>query len=97
MSFVVIAKWTAKPGQEREVAEVLARLVAPSSAEPGCLAYIVHRAINDRQTFVLYERYVDQAGYEAHGASSHFQELAVARGFPLLVSRERMFLEPDED
>jgi quinol monooxygenase YgiN len=39
------------------------------------------------------EQYVDKAAFEAHGASPHFQELALGKLFGLMESRERSFYE----
>jgi quinol monooxygenase YgiN len=94
MSYVVCAKWTAQPGHEAEVRACIEALVAPSRAEPGSLSYIPHEDPDDPRVFLLYEEYVDEAAYQAHGASPHFQELAVGRAIPLLQSRERTFWRP---
>jgi quinol monooxygenase YgiN len=94
MSYVVCAKWTAQPGHEAEVRACIEALVAPSRAEPGLLAYVPHEDPEDPSVFFIYEEYVDEAAYQAHGASAHFQELAVGRAIPLLQSRERTFWRP---
>ncbi len=94
MTYVVCAKWTAKPGHEAEVRECIAALVEPSRAEPGSLMYIPHDDPEDPRVFFFYEQYVDEAGYQAHAESEHFQRLGPGRAFPLLESRERMFLRP---
>ncbi len=91
MTYVVVAKWTAKAGEEDAVAAELAQLIAPTRAEPGNLAYQVHRDPEDPRVFLLYERYVDEAAYKAHGASPHFQHHAVERSFDRLADRERGF------
>ena len=93
MPYAVIAYWTAKPGEEAPVAAALAELVAPSRAEPGNLAYQVHRDPADPHRFVIYELYVDEAAYKAHGESEHFQRHAVGAAFDHLAAREREFLE----
>jgi quinol monooxygenase YgiN len=94
MTYVVCAKWTAQPGHEAEVRACIEALVEPSRAEPGTLTYVPHEDPDDPRVFFLYEEYADEAAYQAHGASPHFQELAVGRAIPLLESRERMFLRP---
>ena len=93
MSYAVIACWTARDGEEDAVAAALAAMVAPSRAEPGNLAYQVHRDPEDGRRFVLYELYADAAAYEAHGESEHFQRHAVGDAFDRLAAREREFLE----
>lgn len=94
MSYVVLAKWVAREGRAEEVARTIADLVPPSRSEPGCIVYEPMRIIDDEHTFLLYEVYLDEEAYKAHGASEHFQRIAVERGFPLLERRERMFAEP---
>ncbi len=92
MAYVVIAYWTAKEGEEDAVAAALTALTEPSRAEPGNLAYVVHRDPADPRRFVIYERYVDAAAFEAHGASEHFKHHGLEDGIPRLEFREREFL-----
>jgi quinol monooxygenase YgiN len=92
MAYVVIARWTAKEGEEDAVAAALSQLVEPSRTEPGNLAYVVHRDPEDGRRFVIYESYVDADGYAAHADSDHFRRLGIEDGIPRLASREREFL-----
>jgi quinol monooxygenase YgiN len=78
MTYVLIAKWTAKEGEE---------------AEPGCLMWQLHRDPENSRVFVVYEQYVDTAALEAHGASEHFRRYALEDAIPRLESRERAFYE----
>ena len=91
MPYVVVAKWTAKPGEEGAVASALAQLIAPSRAEPGNLLYEVNRDPENPGAFLLYEQYADADAYAAHGASPHFQEHAVGFAFDRLAAREREY------
>jgi quinol monooxygenase YgiN len=91
MDYVVVAKWTAKEDEQDAVAAELAQMIEPSRAEPGNLAYQVHRDPEDPCVFLIYERYVDEAAYAAHGASEYFQRHAVERSFARLAGRERGF------
>ena len=94
MSYVVIARWTAKEGSEDAVAAAIGKLVDPSRAEAGCLQYRAHRSTSERRTFLLYEEYVDEASYGLHAESEHFKRHALGEGIPLLESREREFFVP---
>jgi autoinducer 2-degrading protein len=94
MTYVVIAQWTAQPGQEAAVREALLELTEQSRAEPGSLTYQPHEDPTDPRTFVIYEEYVDQAAFQAHADSDHFRRIALERAIPLLESRERLFLAP---
>ncbi|MGH2873146.1 MAG: putative quinol monooxygenase [Solirubrobacteraceae bacterium] len=92
MAFVIIARWVARPGEEETVATAIDALIEPSRAEPGNLAYEPHRDPADPCVFLLYERYVDEAAYRAHGESEHFRRHGVP-ALPLLAARERSFYE----
>jgi quinol monooxygenase YgiN len=92
MAYVVIARWTAKEGEEDAVEAALSQLIEPSRAEPGNLTYVVHRDPEDARRFVVYESYVDADGYAAHADSDHFRRLGIEDGIPRLASREREFL-----
>lgn len=91
MAYVVAAKWTAKAGEEDAVAAAIEQLIEPSRREPGNLMYLPHRDPTDPRVFFLYEQYVDEAGYLAHGQSEHFKAHAVEDAIPRLESRERTF------
>jgi quinol monooxygenase YgiN len=92
MAYVVLARWVARDGEEEAVAAVIDQLIGPTRAEPGNLVYQAHRDPADPHVFVLYEAYVDEAAYAAHGASDHFRRLAIEDGIPRLAARERQFL-----
>lgn len=93
MAFVVLAKWIAKPGEEDAVAAAIGALVEPSRAEPGNLVYEPHRDPANPRVFMLYEQYVDEDGYTAHGASEHFKRHGFGDAIPRLEAREREFYE----
>jgi quinol monooxygenase YgiN len=93
MAFVVVAKWTAKPGEEDAVAAAVQKLLAPSRAEPGNLFYQPHRDPANPRVFYFYEQYVDEDGYKAHGESAHFQEIGFGDAIPRLEERHREFYE----
>ena len=97
MAYVVIARWTAKEGEEDAVAAALGNMIEPSRAEPGNLTYVVHRDPEDGRRFVIYESYVDEAAYESHAMSDHFRRHGKEDGIPRLTSREREFLTPIGD
>jgi quinol monooxygenase YgiN len=92
----VIARWRARAGEEDAVARALAEIVPIARAEPGMVAYQVHRDPADPCVFTLYERYVDAAAYDAHLESEAMQRLGFADAIPRLEDRTREFLEPWE-
>jgi quinol monooxygenase YgiN len=91
VTYVVIARWTAKSGNEEAVAASLEQLARISRQESGCMKYLVNRSLDDPRVFLLYEEYVDEDAYKAHTASEHFARHALGEGIPLLESREREF------
>jgi quinol monooxygenase YgiN len=93
MAYVVSALWTAKEGEEERIARICEAMTSPSREEPGNLFYQSHRSPEDSRLFYLYEQYVDEAGYQAHQDSEHFQRLVVGEAIPNLESRERAFYE----
>lgn len=93
MAYVVLAKWIAQPGEQDAVAAAIEALIEPSRAEPGNLLYQPHRDPSDPRVFLLYEQYTDEAAYQAHGASAHFQQHGFNDAIPRLEARERSFYE----
>ncbi len=97
VSFVVVAKWTARAGEEQRVGEAISQLASPTRRERGCLEYFAQRSLDDPHVFLLYEMYESRDAYEAHLASDHFRTYATELGIPLLESRERAFYETFAD
>jgi len=93
MTYVVTAKWTAKPGEEERITRICAEMTEPSRAEPANRFYQAHRSPDDPRLFYLYEQYDDEAGYQAHMDSEHFTRLVKDEAIPNLESREREFYE----
>ena len=96
MAFVVVALWRAKKGQEETIARVIEKMTPLSKQEPGCLFYQAHRSKDDPQLFFLYEQYINEAGYEAHTVTPHFEQYVRGEAIPNLESRERAFYETME-
>jgi quinol monooxygenase YgiN len=93
MSFVLVVRMKAKEGEEGRALEVIRALADATRQEPGCEAYIPCRDPEDPRSFLFYEQYRDKAAFEEHGASEHFQRLAVGQLWDLLEGRERTFYE----
>jgi quinol monooxygenase YgiN len=83
----VIAMYKTKPGKSDEVAAILARHVAATRAEPGCVQFVANRSGKDPDRFVLFEQYVDEASFDAHRTSSHFARYIENGVVPLLEER----------
>ena len=93
MAFVLVARMTAKDGEQDRVAELIPQLVEASSAEPGNVHYIAHRDPEDPRVFLMYEQYRDKAAFEEHGRTEHFQRIGPGELFGLMEDRERAFYE----
>ena len=93
MSFVLVVRMKVAEGNEARAAEVIAELAPASRQEPGYELYIPCRDPEDPRVYLFYEQYRDQAAFEEHGASAHFQRLAAGELFGLMESRERAFYE----
>ena len=91
MAYVVSALWRANEGEEERIARICAEMTPLSREEPANLFYQPHRSLEDPRLFYLYEQYEDEAGYQAHQDSEHFQRLVVGEAIPNLESRERAF------
>jgi quinol monooxygenase YgiN len=91
MAYIVAATYRAKEGEEEKVREVLETMAPLSRAEPACRFYQAHRSPEDPRVFFLYEQYDDEAGYQAHMATDHFETYVRGEAIPRLESRERAF------
>src|SRR3954451_12080874 len=72
MTYVIAVEWTARVGEEDEVARCARALIAPTRREPGNLMYQPHRDPTDPRVIYIYEQYVDesQAGEACCSAGS---------------------------
>ncbi len=93
MSTTLVVTWRAQAGEEERIAAALRRMVPATQAEPGCEHYYAHRSQTDPRDFVLYERYRDDAAFQAHQETEHFQRWVVGEAIPRLERRERLFFD----
>ncbi len=71
---VVIAKLKAKPGKGDALAAKFSEMVAwVTENEAMTLTYACNRSNTDRDEFVFFERYPDQAALGAHSSSDRFK------------------------
>lgn len=87
MAYCIAVRWTIMPGEEATVVALAQSMLAPSNAEPGCDAYILHTDPEDPSALFLYEQYADEAAFQAHCDSPHFVAIVADRIFPLLTDR----------
>ncbi len=93
MAYTVIATWRAKEGEEQACRRILELMTPLTRAEPGCLTYIVNVSRDDPRTWVLYERYVDEAAFQAHREADHFKEHVLGDAVNRLEERFAKFYE----
>ncbi|MFE2578827.1 putative quinol monooxygenase [Streptomyces sp. NPDC059378] len=93
MAYAVVAHYRCAPADEATVRAALLRARESTRAEPANLLYEVHAVAGEPGGFLLYERYTDVAGFEAHKAAGHFKELIVETVWPLLSDRTVTFAE----
>jgi len=94
MESVVIAQYRARAGEEGRVVGALREMRKPSQAEPGNRDYQVFRDPRQPGVFVLYERYADEAAFQAHLATQHFATWLKGEVLPFLDERTRLDLAP---
>jgi len=79
----VFARFHARAGKERALAETLREVLAPTRAEPGCLAIDAFRSTRDARLFYIHSRWIDEAAFERHAELPHTVRF-VERVAPLL-------------
>ncbi|MEU6018097.1 putative quinol monooxygenase [Streptomyces sp. NPDC047515] len=94
MTYVVVARYRTKEGEESTVLPLLDTMATASRQEPGNLAYRVHQGTEDPRAIVLYEEYSSEADFTAHCATAHFQEIVLGKVVPLLESRDVLRCAP---
>ncbi|MEU5278228.1 antibiotic biosynthesis monooxygenase [Streptomyces asoensis] len=93
MAYAVVAHYRCAPADAGAVRAVLLQVREHTRAEPANEAYEVHAVEGRSGGFLLYERYADRAGFEAHKAAGHFRRLIVDGVWPLLTERTVTFAE----
>lgn len=75
-TFRAIAHLKAKPGKSQTLKEALLALIEPTRKEPGCMEYILYEDYATEGTFYMSEEFENEAAFEAHIQSGHFQNFA---------------------
>ena len=65
-------------GRGDEVEAEFKKLVPKVLQDPGTLTYAVHRAVDDANKFLVYERYENEEALKYHTSTNHFKELGQA-------------------
>lgn len=75
---VIAATLTAAEGKADELESEFQKLVPKVRKDPGTVAYVVHRGLEDPSKFFVYEKYESQDALKAHSSTPHFQEFSKA-------------------
>jgi len=86
ISFTV--RMTFTPDDHNDIERILRELTRASRHEPGCVTYVPHWVDGESDTVVIYEQYRDEAAVEAHRASPHFAQFAIAGLYQRMLDRQ---------
>ena len=68
--FTLLAELKVQPGKVEEAKAAFRDLQrAVKASEPGTLTYTFHQRRDDPATFIVYERYQDEAAFQTHMAN----------------------------
>ena len=85
VSFMVRMRF--HPEDRAEITGILKQLTEASRKEPGCISYVPHWSEAASDTVLIYEQYKDHAAAEAHRATPHFKQFAVAGLYQRMLER----------
>jgi quinol monooxygenase YgiN len=71
MALFLFARFHAREGNEGAVQRALAKVVAPSREEVGCIEIHAYRSTSDPRLFYIHSRWKDEAAFEIHAALPH--------------------------
>lgn len=98
MTWALYAEFTAVPGAEARVAELVRGLTPQVRAEPGNLAFTPHTLTDDPRSWFVYEAYRDEEAFREHLAADYGAAFNAALT-PLVEgggSRLTFLADPDE-
>jgi quinol monooxygenase YgiN len=75
---VLHAAFPIDPEKRDEALDLIADLAEESRAEPGMIDYRPTTDVGDPNLIRFFERYEDEAAFEAHSQTDHFREFAAA-------------------
>lgn len=71
MSFHFTVRFEVRPGREEEFRQALVQVLAPTRAEPGCLAIHAFESVREPVIFSIHSEWVDEAAFETHSQLPH--------------------------
>ncbi len=71
---LVVVKNPIKPKYADDFPSLIAEFTEATRAEPGNVCFDWYRAVDDPNTYVLVEAFVDRAAGDLHTSTEHFQK-----------------------
>ncbi len=84
----LIVHWKIKIGEVDKVFKLLPKLTEKSRKEEGNLLYSIYQKETDSSQLILHEIYKDEAAFNLHKESEHYQSIVLDQIIPLLQNRE---------
>ena len=75
---VVVAMLKTVEGKGDELEQEFRKLVPKVLNDPGAIAYVIHRNIDDPSEFFVYEKYESRDALKYHSSTAHFKEFGRA-------------------
>jgi len=82
---VVAATVQVKPESQDQALTAITTAIQATHGEAGCIAYALHRDLEDSSRFVIIEKWASPEALEEHGSTEHLKALFGALG-PLLAT-----------
>lgn len=90
----VLALFTAAPGREEELEQVLTALIEPTRKEAGCIRYDLVQGLGDPAQLVFIEEWESAEQLDIHSRTAHVREAqgraAALTAAPASVERYRL-------
>jgi quinol monooxygenase YgiN len=83
MELYIFARFHARDGHAAALAAALRAVLAPTRAEPGCIAINAFGSLRDPGLFYIHSRWIDEAAFDLHAELPHTR-LFVERVEPLI-------------
>lgn len=71
MELFIFARFHARAGYERAVADAVSSVLGPSREEPGCVSIHAFRSTRDPRLFYIHSRWKDEGAFEIHAGLPH--------------------------
>lgn len=71
----IICELRCESKDRERVRDLILQFVLPARAEPGCLYYNLHQAVDAPDTFFILDGWVNEAAVESHAAHPHVAEV----------------------